>query len=392
MTTIAPVGVPTQFGDTNSAEATGTRTCTAGTLLVVTIQSGDDLTQGTPDGWFHAGTQGYSDAPNYQTNVYYYPNNPGGDISFTATRAAAGTLHGTMVEWAGMGAATLFTALGFGGYGSGAGTAFASTGTLPAAVCLVIGSFYAAASSFDTLVGPAGFDTIDSSNAGPEYMISALVTADDSALAPYWSPSVNVANANLLTVFVPGSTSTTYTLTLLASTTTSAALTRAVSIACAAGISAAASVHKVIGATRVASTAAGGAIAKSMVRLLTLMASLSISGASTRSVFATRSAAAPMSAAGVKTIARTFSAASSVAASFLPTRVRILVLLASTSTGASVSRVVSKTFAAATSTAASVTTVWIERAALALTKGFEVVLAARAWTASIIKRNWDSNK
>lgn len=392
MTTIAPVGAPTLFGDTNSATATGTRTAAASSLLVVTIQSGDDLTQGTPDGWIHAGTQGYSDAPNYQTNVYYYPNHPGGDVSFTATRAAAGTLHGTMVEWSGMGAATLVTALGFGGYGSGAGTAFASTGTLPAAVCLVIGSFYAAASAFDTLVGPAGFNTIDSSSAGPEYMISALVTADDSAIAPYWSPNVSVANANLLTVFVPGSTSTTYTLTLLATTTTDAALARGVSIACAAGASTAAGVRKAVSATRGASATVAGAIAKSATRLLTLSASTSVVGASRRAVFMTRAAAVTLGAASGKSIARTFAAASSIAAAVAPSTVLTLVLLATTSVRGVASRTVSMTLAAATSTVAGVATQWIERASLALTAGFEVVLAARAWTVSIIKRNWDSKK
>ncbi|HEY9027162.1 MAG TPA: hypothetical protein VIP05_22910 [Burkholderiaceae bacterium] len=392
MTTIAQVGSPTLFGDTSSATATGTRTAAEGSLIVVTIQSGDDLTQGTPDGWFHAGVQGYSDAPNYQTNVYYYPNHPGGEVSFTAARAAAGTLKGTMVEWAGMGAATLFTAIGFGGYGTGPGSAFASTGTLPAAVCLVIGSFYAAASSFDTLTGPDGFDVIESSNAGPEYMIAALVTADDSALAPYWTVNVNVANANLLTVFVPGSTSTTYTLTLLAATTAGAALVRAVSVARAAGVSASATSRKVVAATRIASTTIAGAITSSAVRLLTLSASTSALGAATRGVFLTRAAAVTLGAASSKGIARTLAATSNLAASVVPSTVLTLVLLASTSVRGAASRTVGKTLAAAASTSADLLTVLREGTALALTKGFEVVLAARAWTVSIIKRNWDSNQ
>lgn len=392
MTTIAPIGVPTQFGDTSSATATGTRSCTAGTLLVVTIQSGDDLTQGTPDGWFHAGTQGYSDAPNYQSNVYYYPDNPGGDISFTATRAAAGTLHGTMVEWSGMGAATLFTALGFGGYGSGAGTAFASTGTLPAAVCLVIGSFYAAASAFDTLVGPAGFDTIDSSSAGPEYMISALVTAADTALAPYWSPNVNVANANLLTVFVPGSTSTTYTLTLAAATTVGAAAVRKALIARAASTSATAVVRRSVAVVRSAASALGAAVSVRQIRLLTLAASTAVSSACSRTVFVSFSALTTLGATGSKSIARTLLAAGSVAASFAPSKVLRLVLLAGTTVGASASRAVIKTVTAATSMTAGLASLVIQHGALALTKGFEVMFAARSWAVSIIKRNWDSNK
>lgn len=201
--TIRQVGSPTEFGDGSSSSATGTRTCSAGSMLVLTVQSSANLTA-TPSGWTLAKKQTCSDSPGYQTNIFFQTNVGAGSLSVTVARSGTGVLRGTISEWAGMGSATVDKTSGFGSYANGSSTAFTTTGTLAASTELAIASFYAAASAGDTLTGPSGWSTISTANSPVEYLTSVLITSSATGLTPYWGTGANVENANALVTFLPG--------------------------------------------------------------------------------------------------------------------------------------------------------------------------------------------
>lgn len=203
--TIKQVGTPTEFDSsaTSGASASATRSVSAGSMLVLVTQGTATLT--TPSGWTLAKKQTCSDAPSYQTNIYYQTGASSGSLSVTVNRTSGtGTFRCTLSEWSGMGAATVDKTSGYGGYGTGSGSAFPTTGSLTSANNLAIAGFYAAASAGDVLVGPSGWNVVSTANTPYEYMICSLATSSTAALAPYWSPPSNVENANALVVFKPG--------------------------------------------------------------------------------------------------------------------------------------------------------------------------------------------
>jgi len=202
---ISQIGTPTLFDSsaTSGASASTTRNVAAGSMLVLVTQGTANLT--TPTSWTLAKKQTCSDAPSYQTNIFFITGVSAGTFSLTVNRSgSSGSFRCTLSEWSGMGAATVDKTSGFGGYASGSGTAFPSTGTLTAAANLAIAGFYAAASVGDTLTAPSGWGVVDQSNSPYEYLISYLVTSSTAALSPYWGTGSNVENANALVVFKPG--------------------------------------------------------------------------------------------------------------------------------------------------------------------------------------------
>lgn len=203
--TIKEVGTPTEFDSsaTSGASASGTRTVGAGSMMVLVTQGTATLT--TPSGWTLAKKQTCSDAPTYQTNIYYQTGVSAGSLSVTVNRTSGtGTFRCTLSEWSGMGAATIDKTSGYGGFGTGSASAFPTTGALTNANNLAIAGFYAAASAGDTLVGPSGWNIVSTSSSPYEYMVCSLATSSTAALAPFWSPPSNVENANALVVFKPG--------------------------------------------------------------------------------------------------------------------------------------------------------------------------------------------
>lgn len=279
---VAEVGTVTNFGDTSSTTATGTRTCGDGNFLVATVRSGGDLTQGDIAGWTYVGRQTCNDAPFYQTSMWFKPMCPGGDNSITVTRAAAGILQGTITEFSGMGAGTLFMTAGFGGYGIAAASAFPTTGTLPQAVCLIFCSFFAAAASGDTTVGPSGYTVLENPNSPLEYMTAYEVTSTTDAQTPYWSmnpgPGPNVENANIMAVFAPALPAL-KTITVTATAVTTAAVQKLASVSLSAQSTASAALSKSVSITLAALSTTS--VTLGFARVLQLVVSASVTTSAT---------------------------------------------------------------------------------------------------------------
>ena len=93
---------------TNSVAVTVPSASTAGDLLVATLGSGGPCGASPftgPAGWVQA-SQTYDSTDCYDTEIWYYANNPGGITSATFTNATSSSVNGELSEWSGVLAAS----------------------------------------------------------------------------------------------------------------------------------------------------------------------------------------------------------------------------------------------------------------------------------------------
>lgn len=203
--TIAQIGTATSNVLTDVA-VTLTRTVTVGSMLVVTVNSGANITNVAAlasTGWVLAKHQTCTDAPSYQSNIFYY-NNVGvsGSLSVTFNFASSNSCAAVMTEWSGMGTSTLIASAGDGNYGNVEGTG--STGTLSSQPALAVATHFAAGSSGTSTTPMSGWALQASATGFVVYDSISLVATATTALNPTWSTGGNVENANAIAVFAPG--------------------------------------------------------------------------------------------------------------------------------------------------------------------------------------------